>query len=342
MASSGGPLGRASAPLSRPRGSSAGGAAPEHLAPFPDLAADADAPEPPADRSGPSRLQTQAAEWASAEPEPVNPHKARFAKSQSTVYLPSGTSARPAAMSSVAEEAGSAPDLATDASSGGPSTAGGATALPNLPSASGPAAALAANGHVPAHMMQPSVQLIGGSAGGVAPGGGSSLAGLGGSLPLSSGLGSGAATNQVPRFSVLSHASISGEPAAAHDPRWLARRQSPPTRGPLAAFRFGHRQPLPPTSSPSGSPTRHSPLSFAGEEPLQSWPNYLAGEARPADKQPTADVVWGQTERDRVYVAAAAFSARVLAVPHMHYLACIPVRPAVPHACLAAGVSRLR
>ncbi|GLC34595.1 hypothetical protein PLESTB_001244300 [Pleodorina starrii] len=39
----------------------------------------------------------------------------------------------------------------------------------------------------------------------------------------------------------------------------------------------------------------------AGEEALQSLAAYVAAETQPAEKTPTADVVWGQTERERVY-----------------------------------------
>ncbi|PNW86543.1 hypothetical protein CHLRE_02g091000v5 [Chlamydomonas reinhardtii] len=37
------------------------------------------------------------------------------------------------------------------------------------------------------------------------------------------------------------------------------------------------------------------------DEGLQSWRSYVAAESRPAEKLPTADIVWGQTERERVY-----------------------------------------
>jgi hypothetical protein len=33
---------------------------------------------------------------------------------------------------------------------------------------------------------------------------------------------------------------------------------------------------------------------------MQSFWEYVVAEAQPAEKLPTADVVWGQTERDRV------------------------------------------
>ncbi|KAL6748114.1 eukaryotic membrane protein family-domain-containing protein [Haematococcus lacustris] len=49
------------------------------------------------------------------------------------------------------------------------------------------------------------------------------------------------------------------------------------------------------------NPSLEPGLSRVGEEGLQTWRAYLAGEARPAEKVPTADVVWGQTERERVY-----------------------------------------
>ncbi len=38
----------------------------------------------------------------------------------------------------------------------------------------------------------------------------------------------------------------------------------------------------------------------AGDEALQTLTAYVQAEARPAEKMPTADVVWGQTERERV------------------------------------------
>ncbi|GFR40182.1 hypothetical protein Agub_g740, partial [Astrephomene gubernaculifera] len=42
-------------------------------------------------------------------------------------------------------------------------------------------------------------------------------------------------------------------------------------------------------------------VGLGGEEELQSLGAYVAAEARPAEKMPTPDVVWGQTERERVY-----------------------------------------
>lgn len=55
-------------------------------------------------------------------------------------------------------------------------------------------------------------------------------------------------------------------------------------------------------SAPSAQ-TAHGAAAAAplgAEEQLQSFLAYLVAEARPGDKLPTADVVWGQTERDRV------------------------------------------
>ncbi|EFJ52305.1 hypothetical protein VOLCADRAFT_86592 [Volvox carteri f. nagariensis] len=52
---------------------------------------------------------------------------------------------------------------------------------------------------------------------------------------------------------------------------------------------------------------RHYPRMHAshsvgsGDEPLQTLAAYVLAEAQPAEKTPTADVVWGQTERERVY-----------------------------------------
>ncbi len=42
------------------------------------------------------------------------------------------------------------------------------------------------------------------------------------------------------------------------------------------------------------------PVRHGDDEQLQGFMSYLAAEARPAEKLPTAGVVWGQTERERV------------------------------------------
>ena len=45
-------------------------------------------------------------------------------------------------------------------------------------------------------------------------------------------------------------------------------------------------------------------LPAAAEDPPQSFAAYLRAELHPGPSYPTADVVWGQTERDRVCVLA--------------------------------------
>ncbi|KAG1677819.1 hypothetical protein FOA52_008583 [Chlamydomonas sp. UWO 241] len=52
------------------------------------------------------------------------------------------------------------------------------------------------------------------------------------------------------------------------------------------------------TTSTGGT---QSPGAPGSAEPMQSFSDYLLGEASPLEKLPTADFVWGQTERDRVY-----------------------------------------
>ncbi|GLI64125.1 hypothetical protein VaNZ11_007302 [Volvox africanus] len=57
------------------------------------------------------------------------------------------------------------------------------------------------------------------------------------------------------------------------------------------------------TPLPPYTPTRHA-MSHSlgtGEDQLQTLAAYVAAETHPAEKTPTADVVWGQTERERVY-----------------------------------------
>ena len=55
----------------------------------------------------------------------------------------------------------------------------------------------------------------------------------------------------------------------------------------------------PGTGAPIGSQQQQAPSA-------QPFASYLAGELRPGPSYPTADVVWGQTERDRVYNALVA------------------------------------
>ncbi|GIL72082.1 hypothetical protein Vretimale_483 [Volvox reticuliferus] len=57
------------------------------------------------------------------------------------------------------------------------------------------------------------------------------------------------------------------------------------------------------TPLPPYPPTRHAMIHSlgAGEEQLQTLAAYVSAETHPAEKTPTADVVWGQTERERVY-----------------------------------------
>ncbi len=45
---------------------------------------------------------------------------------------------------------------------------------------------------------------------------------------------------------------------------------------------------------------------MAAEHPCQPFAAYLAAELLPGPTVPTADAVWGQTERDRVYNALVA------------------------------------
>ena len=53
-------------------------------------------------------------------------------------------------------------------------------------------------------------------------------------------------------------------------------------------------------NAPSGSGTPIAP-TMAAPESMQGFRDYLRAEARAQEKLPTADIVWGQTERERVY-----------------------------------------
>lgn len=48
-------------------------------------------------------------------------------------------------------------------------------------------------------------------------------------------------------------------------------------------------------------PVPKTPVSAQTDEQVQSFSAYIKAEAQPAEKLPTADVVWGQTEREKVY-----------------------------------------
>lgn len=61
-----------------------------------------------------------------------------------------------------------------------------------------------------------------------------------------------------------------------------------------------------PWAPPPTIPLLPSPAAVAAPVPGQPFAAYLAAELRPGPSYPTADVVWGQTERDRVYNALVA------------------------------------
>lgn len=61
-----------------------------------------------------------------------------------------------------------------------------------------------------------------------------------------------------------------------------------------------------PMAAAAVSAARRASAALAAAAPVQPFSSYLAAELRPGPSYPTADVVWGQTERDRVYNALVA------------------------------------